>query len=77
MREFRKTINFPCLHGGVVDDHLLELDGRVELGDLLARPQEEAVAQLHDVRLVHRGHLLAAVPENETIISFPVWQKKL
>ena len=45
------------LHGGVVDDHGVELNVGIEAGNLLARAKEEAVAELHDVGLVHCGHL--------------------
>ena len=48
------------LHAGVVDDHRVELDVRIVLGGLLAASQKEAIRQLHDVRLVHGGHLLSA-----------------
>jgi len=46
------------LHAGVVDDHPLEFDVRIESGDLLAATEEEAVAELHDVGLVNRSHFL-------------------
>ena len=45
----------------VVDDPVLELDVRVVLGHLAARLQEQAVGELHDVGLVGRRHLAAAV----------------
>src|SRR5437016_11802143 len=45
------------LHRHVVDDAVIELDVRVLFGDLLRHLQEEAVGELHDVGLVHSGHL--------------------
>jgi hypothetical protein len=45
------------LHGAIVDDDGVERDTGVELRNLLARPQEEAVSELHDVGLVHCSHL--------------------
>ncbi len=50
------------LHAHVVDDPVLELDpARVVGGDRPARLQEEAVRQLHDVRLVDGRDLAPAV----------------
>ena len=37
---------------------------RVELGDLLAAAKEEAVAELHDVRLVDGRHLPPPLPRS-------------
>ena len=45
----------------VVDDPVLELDVRVVLRDLARDVEVEAVGVLHDVGLVGRGHLAAAV----------------
>ena len=45
------------LHGGVIHNHLLELDIGIELGNLLDRAEEQPIAQLHDVRLVNGRHL--------------------
>jgi len=39
------------LHAGVIDDHFLVLNIFVSLGHGAQRFQEQAVAQLHDVRL--------------------------
>ena len=50
------------LHAAVVHDDRLELDVGVELADLLARLEEQPVAELHDVGLVDRRHLPPAVP---------------
>ena len=47
------------LHGGVVHDHLVELDVGVESGHVLAALKEQAVAELHDVCLVYSGDLNA------------------
>ena len=51
------------LHRAGVDDHGLELElALVLLGvELLGRLQEDARERLHDVRLVHHRHLLAAL----------------
>jgi hypothetical protein len=49
------------LHAHVVDDPVLELDVRELLGDLPRDAQVEAVGVLHDVRLVHRRDLAAAL----------------
>lgn len=55
------------LHGGVVDNHVVELDARagILLGDLTAGVEEETIGQLHDVGLVDAGDLLAAVAESK------------
>ena len=47
------------LHGGVVHDHLVELNVGVEGGHVLAALKEQAVAELHDVCLVYSGDLNA------------------
>ena len=54
-----------ALHGGVVDDHVVGLEGRVVLTDLLDGVAEETVSQLHDVGLVDAGDLLAVVGERK------------
>ena len=51
------------LHARVIDDHLLVLDGGVLLADLPAALEEEPVGKLHDVGLVHNGHLLSSGEE--------------
>lgn len=53
------------LHGGVVDNHVVDLEGRVLLGGLVEGAAEQTVGQLHDVGLVDAGDLLAAVGEGE------------
>jgi hypothetical protein len=55
------------LHRRVVDDHVVRGDARrlVLLRNAAERVQEEAVAELHDVRLVNARHLLAVVLERE------------
>lgn len=50
-----------ALHGGVVDDHIVGLDGRVVLGDPLNGVAEQSIGELHDVGLVDAGDLLAVV----------------
>jgi hypothetical protein len=54
-----------ALHGGVIDDHVIGLDGRVLLGHLVEGLAEQAVGQLHDVGLVDARHLLAVVGHGE------------
>ena len=50
------------LHAHVVDDAVLELDLALVVGrDRPAALEEQAVGQLHDVGLVDRGDLAAAV----------------
>jgi hypothetical protein len=49
------------LHRHVVHDPVVELDVRVLRGDGAGGVEEEAVRVLHDVRLVHRRELAAAV----------------
>ena len=53
------------LHGGVVDDHVVDLEGRVVLGDLVEGAAEETIGQLHDVGLVNASNLLAVVGKGE------------
>jgi hypothetical protein len=53
------------LHGGVVDNHIIHLQGGVVLRDLVEGAAEETVGQLHDVGLVDTGDLLAVVGEGE------------
>ena len=49
------------LHAGGVDDALVVLRVRVDLRDAPGALEEQAVAELHDVRLVDRGDARAAV----------------
>ena len=49
------------LHAHVVDDSVLELDVLVARRDLACDREEQAVGVLHDVGLVHGGHLMAVV----------------
>lgn len=53
------------LHGGIVDNHVVDLEGRVVLGNVVEGAAEETVGQLHDVGLVDASNLLAAVGEGE------------
>lgn len=53
------------LHGGVVDNHVVDLEGRVLLCGVVEGAAEEAVGELHDVGLVDAGDLGAAVGEGE------------
>lgn len=51
------------LHAGVVDDHLLILDGLEVLGYFSAAFEEEAVGEFHDVSLVDDGDFLSSGEE--------------
>lgn len=53
------------LHGGVVDNHVVDLEGGELLGDLVEGAAEETVGQLHDVGLVDAGNLGAVVGQSE------------
>lgn len=53
------------LHGGVVDNHVVDLEGGVLLGGLVEGAAEQTVGQLHDVGLVDAGDLFAAVGEGK------------
>ena len=53
------------LHGGVIHDHVVDLQGGVVLGDLVESAAEETVGKLHDVGLVDAGDLLAVVGESK------------
>lgn len=53
------------LHGGVVDNHVVGLEGGVVLGDLVEGAAEETVGKLHDVGLVDASNLGSAVCEGE------------
>jgi hypothetical protein len=54
------------LHGGIVDNHVVDLKGRVLLGDLVEGAAEQTVGKLHDVGLVDAGNLGAAVGKGES-----------
>ena len=53
------------LHAGVVDNHVVGLDGGVLLTNLLDGVAEETVGELHDVGLVDAGNLAAVVGQGE------------
>lgn len=53
------------LHGGVVDNHVVGLEGGVVLTDPLDCVTEKTVGKLHDVGLVDAGNLLAVVSERK------------
>src|SRR5439155_590582 len=57
------------LHAHVVDDAVLKFDVRVLLRDLAGDLQKESVRELHDVGLVHGGHLAALV---RAVVSGPL-----
>lgn len=50
-----------ALHGGVVDNHVVGLEGGVVLADPLDGVAEQTIGKLHDVGLVDAGDLLAVV----------------
>lgn len=54
------------LHGGVVHDHVVGVERRVVLSNLLERVAEETVGKLHDVGLVDAGNLLPVVCERKS-----------
>lgn len=53
------------LHGGIVHNHVIHLQGGVVLGDLVECAAEETVGKLHDVGLVDTSDPLAVVGERE------------
>lgn len=53
------------LHGGVVYNHIIHLQGGVVLGDLVEGAAEETVGKLHDVGLVDASNLLSVVGERK------------
>lgn len=53
------------LHRSVVDDHVVDFQGRVVLTDLLDRISEETICEFHNVGLVNAGDLLSVVGEGE------------
>jgi len=53
------------LHRGVVDNHVVGLDGWVVLSDSLDGVPEKPIGKLHDVGLVDAGDLLAVVGESK------------
>lgn len=53
------------LHRGVVDNHVVCLDGWVLLADLADSVAEKAVGQLHNVGLVDAGDLAAVVGQGK------------
>jgi hypothetical protein len=58
------------LHGGVVHNHVVHLQGGVVLSDLVECAAEETVGKLHDVGLVDTGDLLAVVGQGEAECEF-------
>ena len=50
-----------ALHGSVVDNHVVDLEARVALRDVVESAAEETVGELHDVGLVDASNLLALV----------------
>ncbi len=45
------------LHGGVVNDHVVEFDVWVKLGNFFTRSEEKSVAQFHDIRFMYSSYL--------------------
>lgn len=58
------------LHRSVVDDHVIGLQSRIVLGDLLESVAEKTVGQFHDVSLVNASYLLAVVCQSKTKSEF-------
>jgi hypothetical protein len=53
------------LHRGVIDNHVVDLEGRVLLGDLVEGAAEKTIGKLHDVGLVDASNLGSTVGESE------------
>lgn len=53
------------LHGGVVHNHVVHLQGGVVLSDLVESAAEKTIGKLHDVGLVDASDFLAVVGESE------------
>lgn len=53
------------LHGSIVNDHVIDLEGRIVLSHSLDSVSEQTIGELHDVGLVNAGHLLTVVCEGE------------
>lgn len=58
------------LHRGVVNNHVVDLEGRVLLCNLVEGVAEETVSELHDVGLVDASDLGAAVGESKGECEF-------
>jgi len=54
-----------ALHGCIVDDHIIRLEGWEVFSDSVEGVAEEAIGQLHDVGLVDASDLLAVIGEGE------------
>jgi len=50
-----------ALHRGVIDNHVVDLEAGVALGDLVESASEKTIGKLHDVGLVDTSNLLALV----------------
>ncbi len=53
------------LHGGIVNDHVVDFECGVVLAYFLDGVAEQTVGELHDVGLVYAGDLFAIVCQSE------------
>lgn len=53
------------LHGGIVDNHVVGLEGGEALGNLAEGATEKTVGKLHDICLVDTGDLLSVVCQSK------------
>lgn len=53
------------LHGRVVDDHIIDLQGWIVLRCFVESVSEQAVGKLHDIRLVYAGDFLTVVGQGK------------
>ena len=58
------------LHGRVVNDHVVHIQGRIVLGGLVEGVTEQAVGKLHDVGLVDASDLLPVVGKSKVESKF-------
>ena len=53
------------LHASIIDNHIIRLQGRKIGRHRIKRIPEQAIRQLHDIRLVHTRHLLPIIREGK------------
>jgi hypothetical protein len=60
----KKTTSKVAFHlaSPIVDDHVVELDVRIVLGDALAHPKEKTVSNFHDVLKLWQGNYTQLKP---------------
>lgn len=58
------------LHRSIVNNHVVGLQSRVVLGDLLESVAEETISQFHDVSLVNASNLLAVICQSKAKSEF-------